>query len=134
MSDSFFYDPALDIAKRALDGLAMRQELIGRNIANVDTPGYKAVDVDFEDALEHAQNHLSTLDVARTDAKHIDTSESRTPFRVSFREGGNARADGNTVEIEQELTQMTETGIRYQTVAQLISDKLILLKSIASGG
>lgn len=134
MSESFFFDPALNTAKRALDGLAMRQECIGRNIANIDTPGYKAVDVEFEDALEQAQDHLTALEVERTDAGHLHVAENGTPFRVSFREGGNARADGNNVEIEQELTEMTETGIRYQTVAQLISDKLALLKTIASGG
>jgi len=134
MTGSFFIDPELQTAKRALDGLAMRQELIGRNIANIDTPGYRAVDVEFEEALEQAQDHLGSLDVARTDTDHLDTSNDPATFRVSFREGGNARADGNNVEIEQELTQMTETGIRYQAVAQLISDKLMLLKSIASGG
>ncbi|MBN2555721.1 MAG: flagellar basal body rod protein FlgB [Anaerolineales bacterium] len=134
MSDPILADPALTMAKRALDGLALRQELIGRNIANVDTPGYRAVDVNFEEALLQVQAHIDALDVARTDSDHLMPAENSPTFRSTFREGGNERADGNNVEIEQELMQMTETGVRYQAISQLISDKLVLLKSIASGG
>jgi flagellar basal-body rod protein FlgB len=134
MTDPLFSDSAIRSAQTALDGLALRQEAIGRNLANVDTPGYQAQSVTFEDALQRAERDAQPVQLAATDAAHLTGDSGRTALvRLAPRLGGSTRADGNNVDVDQELTQMAETGIRFQALSQLISRKLLLLKSIATG-
>lgn len=136
MSASLFADDALRAAKLALDGLSARQQVISRNLANVDTPGYSAQQVDFESTLKTALNKQSgNVQMARTSALHIKPSESSSSFYSNTnRAGGSYRKDGNNVDVDTELLEMTTTGIKYQAISQGISKKLLLLKSIAQGG
>lgn len=127
------HDDALRAAQTALDGLALRQEIIGRNLANVDTPGYQAQSVDFESALRRAQGSGGELALRGSQPAHLASPESMTGSRVTPRLGGSERADGNNVDIDTELIEMTETGVRFQALSQLVSSKLALLKTIASG-
>lgn len=136
MSNSLFADDALRAATVALKGLATRQQVISSNIANVDTPGYNAKQVDFESTLKRTMNSTAgRVVMARTNPGHISTnSSSGTFFSTSDRAGGTAREDGNNVDIDTELIDMSETNIKYQAISQEISSKLLLLKSIAQGG
>lgn len=131
MVDSITSGESFEIAKRALDGLSARRDLIGQNIANVDTPGYKAQEVDFEGTLKNAMNKSPSMSMKTTRTGHLqDTTGGTAMVQVGMRQGGATRADGNNVDIDQELTQMTETGIRYQAISQAVSKKLSLLKNL----
>ena len=134
MSDPFVSDNTINAARMALNGLSLREEVIGRNVANVDTPGYQAQQVDFESALGNAIGGGSSLKMAVTDPAHLLPQSQSTGAQVSARPGGSERADGNDVDIQVELAQMTETGVRYEALTDLLSKKLSLLKSIAGGG
>jgi flagellar basal-body rod protein FlgB len=134
MSNSIVRDVSMTAAQQALNGLALREEMIGRNVANVDTPGYQAVQVDFEKSLQQQMGGKGSLGLTTTSALHISPGNATTGIvATSLRKGGSARADGNDVDVDVEMAQMTETGIRYQTLIQLVSNKLTLLKTIASG-
>lgn len=135
MADRILNDAAARAAQFALDGLAKRQEVIGRNLANVDTPGYHVQNINFEAALQAAQRREDRppLRLTTTSARHLGGAADRPLLVLSYRQGGSERADGNNVNIDTELTQMAETGLRYQALTQLISKKLLLLKSIATG-
>jgi flagellar basal-body rod protein FlgB len=134
MANSLVHDATMSSAQQALNGLALREEMISRNVANVDTPGYQAVQVDFEQSLKKQMNGGGALGLTTTSAKHISPSNSATGVvSTSLRKGGSARADGNDVDVDVEMAQMTETGIRYETLLQLVSNKISLLKTIASG-
>lgn len=134
MTEALFSDPGFRAAQTALDGLALRQEVIGRNLANIDTPGFKAQSVTFEAALQQAQRETQAIRLAVTDGAHLTGAGDPTALiSLEARTGGSTRADGNNVDIDQELTQMAETGIRFQALSQLISKKMLLLKSIATG-
>ncbi len=122
----------------ALDGLSLRQRVSSNNIANVDTPGYKAQFVSFEDQLQramHAETTDPTVTLAVTSDAHLQhrpTSGTTIP-----QVGGNAndlRNDANNVDIDLEMTTLAETTLRYQALAQLTTNKLGLLKSIVRGG
>ncbi len=133
--DLFSVDNAFLAARTALDGLMRRQTIIGQNLANVDTPGYKAQDVDFESTLQRAlRQNQSDLAVKRTDNKHmnLNTTTGVGLTQVQQRVGGSEREDGNNVSIDLELSQMAETGIRYQTLTSLVSSKFEVLKNIAT--
>ena len=140
MSDHLLFDDAaLRTTQTALDGLALRQQVISRNLANIDTPGYQAQTVTFEAALQQAQNTTGQpqpqLALAATEPAHLvgTTSAPIDPVAVEARQGGTQRVDGNNVDIDVELTQMAETGVRYQALTQLASNKLSLLRTISQG-
>jgi flagellar basal-body rod protein FlgB len=132
MSDSLFSDSAMRTARTALDGLSLRQQAISRNLANVDTPGYQAETVNFEDTLKQLVNQDGSLSLETTNASHLrPASQETTGFSINHRQGGSFRADQNNVDVDVEMTDMSETGIQYQAVSQTISQKLLLLKSLA---
>lgn len=132
MPDPIQSDDAIRDAKVALDGLAFRQSLIGRNIANIDTPGYRASDVNFETQLKRARRELDDVHMWKTHGGHLASPSQLPGMQVKLRRGGSLRADGNNVDIDVELTQMAESGVRYQALTQLVSKKLLLLKSIVN--
>jgi flagellar basal-body rod protein FlgB len=132
MADSLFTDNATRASKLALDGLSQRQQIISRNLANVDTPGYHAQNFSFEDALKNVFNRKKGLAMTATSDTHLSSTTPKVGFTVTNRPGGSERADENNVDIDAELVEMSETGIVYQAVTQSLSKKLSLLKSIAN--
>jgi flagellar basal-body rod protein FlgB len=132
MSDSLFSDSAMRTARVALDGLSLRQQAISRNLANVDTPGYQAQTVDFEETLNRLTQNDGSLPLAITNAAHLASpDDSQVGFSLKARPGGSFRADQNNVDVDVEMTDMSEVGIQYQAVSQAVSQKLLLLKSLA---
>jgi flagellar basal-body rod protein FlgB len=132
MTETIANDRTQQIALRALDGLARQSELIGNNLANVDTPGYQARTIDFQGALEQALHGSKGIRLATTDPSHLPAPADVGSFQVSLRQGGSQRADGNNVDIDQELSDLTETDVNYQAITQLVSKKLLLLKTLAT--
>jgi flagellar basal-body rod protein FlgB len=131
MSDSLFTDGATRAARLALDGLSLRQQAISRNLANIDTPGYQAQTVNFEETLKHMVDHSGSLPMTLTNNSHQVSASQDARFSVSMRPGGSFRADQNNVDVDVEMTDMSEAGIQYQAVSQAISQKLLLLKTLA---
>ncbi len=136
MTDSLFNDNAMLVSKIALNGLSTKQQLISRNLANVDTPGYRAQQLDFESVLRKAAQPDTQLRMSSTHGAHL-ASPSRlaaSAFGVSYRQGGSYRADGNNVDLDTELLDMSQTGIQFEAVSQSMTKKLTLLKTIAMSG
>lgn len=133
MPDPILFDAASHSTQQALDGLALRQNLISRNLANIDTPGYQAQTVNFEDALTASHNRQQAVRLTTTHAQHLTVAQEAALTRLVNRPGGSDRADGNNVDPDIELSDLAETGIRFQALTQLISKKFALLKSITSG-
>jgi flagellar basal-body rod protein FlgB len=132
MSDSLFADIAMRTAKSALEGLSLRQQAISRNLANIDTPGYQAQTVDFEETLKRLTQNDGSLSLMKTDAAHrASPGASQAGFSLKIRPGGSFRADQNNVDIDIEMTDMSEVGIQYQAVSQAVSQKLLLLKTLS---
>lgn len=131
MNDSLFADNATRAAKAALDGLSLRQQAISRNLANVDTPGYQAKTINFEDTLKRMFTGDDTLPLKITNTAHLASPTEQVGFSLSNRPGGSFRADLNNVDIDVEMADMSEAGIQYQAVTQLVSKKLLLLKTLA---
>ncbi len=133
MSDLIVNDSAMKAARFALDGLALQQEAIGSNLANVDTPGYQAQTVDFQSALKQAlqRDEKAPPRLEVTNPGHLQAGERPVSMQTVLRTGGSRRADGNNVDVEVEMAQMAEAGISYQAITQLVSKKLLLLKNIA---
>ena len=132
MSDSLFADIAMRTATVALDGLSLRQQAVSRNLANIDTPGYQAQTVNFEDTLKRLSQTDGSLALTVTNVSHqTSPAAPQAGFSVSARPGGSFRADQNNVDVDVEMTDMSEAGIQYQAVSQAVSKKLLLLKTLA---
>ncbi|HRJ42407.1 MAG: flagellar basal body rod protein FlgB [Caldilineaceae bacterium] len=130
-------DPTLQLLEKGLDALSARQQAISNNIANVETPNYKAVDVAFERSLRRAMNESgAALSVQRTDDGHLrmeGRAEGMEDVEAQMfrRTGTSMRLDGNNVDIETEMVRLAETAMRYQSFTTLASRKLALLRMIA---
>jgi flagellar basal-body rod protein FlgB len=132
MSDSLFSGSAMVASKIALDGLSLRQQAISRNLANIDTPGYQAQTVNFEDTLKRLSQTDTSLALKLTNDRHLASPGMPAPlYKLSARPGGSFRADQNNVDVDVEMTDMSEVGIQYQAVSSAISKKLIGLKALA---
>ncbi|MDX1734282.1 MAG: flagellar basal body rod protein FlgB [Halioglobus sp.] len=113
-------DKAFGVAPQALVLRAQRFELISANIANADTPGYKARDIDFADALSRAREGAAPARV--THPAHIATSDLRQA--VLYRTPAQATLDGNTVETEQEHAAFMDNAIRYQASLNFLNGRI----------
>lgn len=126
--------------KKALDAAALRQKVIANNIANVETPGFKRADVTFEHeltaALEKAEE-ATKLNLVTTDSKHI-TNKPRGVEQVQpqivEQKDTSFRLDESNVDIDAEMAKLAENNIAYNTLAQLINEKLRMLRSVVQEG
>ncbi len=102
----------------ALGVRAYRQQLIASNIANADTPGYQAVDIDFKEALNLALSGsgMAPLSLAATAPGHLAGSNVSTlpPFPLKYHTPSQASADGNTVEMDVERAKFAENAVMYE--------------------
>jgi len=109
----------LNALTRALDLTAQRQNLLTQNVANIDTPGYHARDIDFRRQLEQA------LDFGDEQAAPVFAQE--VPGLV-------ARPDGNNVDIDRESLLMAQNQLQYQTEVALLRSEMNRLQTAISGG
>jgi flagellar basal-body rod protein FlgB len=111
----------------AMSGLAARQRTIANNVANVDTPGFKASEVRFEDFLNKAVNSAkpgSSVNQMALDA------QART---TSLADGTTSRADGNNVDIDQQMEMLSEANLNYSALTQVMSTRLGILRGVIKG-
>jgi flagellar basal-body rod protein FlgB len=118
----------LDFQASALDIRERRNTLLGSNIANAGTPGYKARDIDFESELE-AQIQGSSI--KKTNKVHLDPDSLSE--RVLFRDPLNPSVDGNTVELSVEQMEFSENTVRYATSLTFLNNRITGLMSAIRG-
>ena len=115
----------------ALDRTARRSAVVASNLANVDTPGYRAMDVDFGPPPAPA----GSLEVARTEAGHLGGAPGRAaPGRIIPAPADRLRADGSTVDVDREMTLLAALQGRYQEAAEMIRKRFALLVYAATDG
>ena len=113
---------------------AARQEVLATNIANADTPNYKARDIDFAAQLKRLQSGEGSFSMNQTHAGHL------TPRGVSaagaiakYRDAVQPSIDGNTVDMNVEMARFTNNAIRYQADLGFMQSQISGLKSAISG-
>lgn len=119
-------DQMFQFQQTALNLRAARQELIASNIANADTPNYKAKDIDFASALQSALSGSGQkLQVAVTSPQHLAgaTGESVLGAPVMYRNPLQPSADGNTVDMDVERAQFADNALRYEASVRFVSDE-----------
>uniref|UniRef100_UPI00286F7353 flagellar basal body rod protein FlgB n=1 Tax=Limnohabitans sp. TaxID=1907725 RepID=UPI00286F7353 len=104
------FKSAFGIHERALGVRSQRMEVLARNIANADTPNYKAQDVDFKAMLKEAKTEYLTA----TNEKHYAGLQEAPDNGMRFRTPFNSSFDGNTVEMNVEQAQYGKAASEYQ--------------------
>lgn len=129
-------DDALRFQQAALGLRAQRQQLIASNIANADTPNYKARDVDFKSALTSALGGKGggQIPLAQTSAKHLQAAgNTALNSHVQYRAEIQSSADGNTVNPDIERAQFAENAVQYEATLTFINSQLRGLQSAIQG-
>ena len=130
-------DKTMQALQASLKFRQLRQELHASNIANAETPGYKAKKLDFEDALARALDTDDNLKMKTSDSKHFNVGGggfNNLQPEIYEDSNGIVSPDGNNVDRDQEMAEMAENKIMYDATVQLINKKLGLLKyAIGSG-
>jgi len=127
------FEKAFGIHPASLKVRAENAEVIASNIANADTPGYKAKGMDFQKALAQASSKQQT-NIAKTHEKHFDIRteiNNNVQFRVPDQPD---TGDGNTVDVQMERNLYLENSMYYQASLQFMNGKIKGLKKAISGG
>ena len=122
------YGNSISLMNKALDCLWKRQEVISNNLANVDTPGYKAQYVTFEDALKK-----SIEKSAVKGRQNIREAILNSPCEVLETQGRTERLDGNTVDATDEFVEMTRATYQYQYLLNAVNQDLSRLRTVIKG-
>ena len=126
-----FYEQGLKVRSQ-------RQQVLATNIANADTPNYKAQDINFRTAMQSALSSDSknaktqSGGLVTTQANHIGAL-SQGSAQVQARQQLQNSADGNTVDMDVEQSQFAENALQYETLVQMISGKFKKLNSVLQG-
>ncbi|NOT11309.1 MAG: flagellar basal body rod protein FlgB [Methylococcaceae bacterium] len=117
------FDTALKIHPQALILREKRSEILAANLANADTPNYKARDLDFASVLK--QSLPSNTIMERTAAGHmVPPHEQLLGSQLMYRNPNQVSLDGNTVESQIEQAKYAENAVQYQASLQFINDDL----------
>jgi flagellar basal-body rod protein FlgB len=129
------FDSALGIHADALTLRARRAEVIANNIANADTPNFKARDIDFRAVLSGAMDgQQSPLKMSTTQAGHKQQmADPDFAADLMFRNPLQPAVDGNTVEVQEEMARYTDNALRYQASFEFLNSKFSGLRTAIKG-
>jgi len=133
-------DDYLRFNETALNLRAQRQQLLASNIANADTPNYKARDIDFASALQGALNRPAAQAgaLAATSPQHLQAIQSGNALAdgtpVLYRQNAQGAADNNTVDMDVERNQFADNGLRYEAGITMLNGQIRNLMAAIQGG
>lgn len=128
-------DGAFRFYQDAANLRAHRQQLIASNIANADTPHFKARDIDFKTVLEGASTGTRSASLITTAPSHIGSPAAGNLGGQSllYRPAVQGSVDGNTVDMDVERNQFADNAIHYEANLTFISDQIKLMRSAIQG-
>ncbi len=115
-------DAVTQVLRTALDGVSLRQQVTADNIANVDTPGFRATSVDFETSLRQATEDGS-IERDPSRAVQVETTPTDTPVG----------ANGNNVDLRKETLAAVQSQYQYQLLTRAVNDKFTLVRDALGG-
>ena len=124
-----FIDRAFTLNEKSLSVRAQRMEVLSRNIANADTPQFKAQDIDFKSIMKSA----SEGSVVTTNAKHLTEAPDDTGDGLKFRVPFNVAFDGNTVELPVEQAKFGPNAAEYQTTLSILENRISGIRKALRG-
>jgi flagellar basal-body rod protein FlgB len=135
------FDTTLARLERSLDVRLARHNVLSANVANVDTPGYNAKDVDFQAAMAAADKAGSaeSMTLASTEESHLSGGAASISTRAAEiplvdAAGSAPSMDGNKVDLDRTMVALAENGLQYGASARAAGKKLAILRYVSSDG
>ena len=130
--------PSKRLLVEALQARALRQDLIAANIANIDTPFYKARDIDFETVLRQKAKELygskmpQELTMTQTHIAHMKETlaQDTTKATLYLRDGHMSRNDGNSVDLDVESSELSKNAIMFNAITAALQKNGIIFRSV----
>ena len=128
-------DSYLQTQQAALQLRAKRQEVLAANIANADTPGYKARDFEFKAAFQNALSNPTSGDMRTSHSRHMQAQGSQDIFGAPMLYRGEQQSsiDGNTVNMDTEMSEFTDNALRYQAALTFMQKRIELMRNAIQG-
>lgn len=128
--DSKIFGKDFELYKKALDVFFQRDLIISSNIANVDTPKYKAKDIYFEDYLRSiVYGEKPSLKLVLTNLRHIQSPYPPPPKPQVYYETNSFGPDGNSVDIDAEMIKLQENTFRYRVASEFMSGEFTSVRN-----
>lgn len=124
---NIFSATPIPILEKAMDGSMAEQSVLAQNVANVDTPNYKAKQVVFEDVFNEA------LTAEKTNPKHLSFSSDDQGYRIENDSSGAVQNNGNNVDIDEQMSNLAKNQIQYQALEQAVSNQFQQFKTVLGG-
>ena len=136
-SPSGIFDGTISLLQKSLNLRSVQHQVLSSNVANADTPNYKAFEVAVDEELRKLETGKPRIQLARTQSSHLPVGRAeadRLTLKNSPAPALSLRADGNTVDLDRSMGELAENTIKYKTSAQLIATKFKSLKNVIQGG
>ncbi len=127
----------ISLLERSLNLRSLQHRVLASNIANMDTPNYKAVELAVAEEMSGNRDSSSGIQLMRTQPGHLPLKNNPTDdvkLKVAKPPEFSLRGDGNTVDLDRTMGRLAENTLLYKTAAQIISRKFSGLKSAIRGG
>lgn len=128
-------DQFMGFHEAALSIRGQRQQMLASNIANADTPNYKARDIDFSTAMTHALNRSTGIstELSKTTSTHLNAQSSIDGAVPLYRSSIQGNVDGNTVDMDVERNQFADNAIRYEASLTILNMQIRNILSAIQG-
>ncbi|WFD11671.1 flagellar basal body rod protein FlgB [Tepidibacter hydrothermalis] len=125
----------INLLSKSLDAYSIRQNAINNNISNSNTPNYKRKDVEFDKILRKITNE-NGINIKTTNPKHIGTDIDKLDLKpkIIIDKNTKSRLDGNNVDIDVEMAELSKNYIKYNVASQQITSAFKRYKNAISGG
>ncbi|WKB34871.1 flagellar basal body rod protein FlgB [Terrilactibacillus sp. S3-3] len=125
---NIFSATTIPIVEQAMNGSMAEQNVLAQNIANVDTPNYKAKQVAFDDVFNNA------LTAEKTNPKHLSfSSDDEAGYRIENDSSGAVQNNGNNVDIDAQMSNLAKNQLRYQALEQAVSNQFQQFNTVLGG-
>jgi len=128
------FDKTFSWLEQSLNLRLIQHQLLAGNLANGETPGYRAKHIDYQATMRAVMERSESGVLRRTDPGHLGAAASTSgiPLRL-ISASGPARADGNSVDMDVEMVRLAENGLLYNATVQALARKLAILKQSVEG-
>ena len=137
MPTNGIFRETISLLERSLNLRSLQHRALASNIANMDTPNYKAVEIAVKEEMNRNQDAASGIQLVRSQSGHLPiehTWADSVKLKVARPPEFSLRGDGNTVDLDRTMGRLAENTLLYKTAAQIISQKFSGLKRAISGG
>lgn len=119
-------DKMFPVLEELLSWTSRRQQALAANVANMDTPGYRAKDYSFKEEMQ-------SLAMTATSGNHIAPVEAASIARI-YEVDTPEKPNGNSVNLDRELTEITKNGLQYITLVQFLNHRIRTLRAAITDG